>query len=49
MVFEGSNDVTINVNMLSDDQWRDIKEDKDIAEYAEIYNDNSKFTFCTLL
>ena len=49
MVSEDSNEITINVNMPSDEQWRDIKEDKDVAEYAEIYNDNSEFTFCTCL
>ena len=50
LFLEDNSNFTIHVTKPPDDQWRIIKEeDRDVAEYAEIYNDNSEFTFCTLL
>ena len=46
LFLEDNSNFTIHVTKPPDDQWRTIKEeDRDVAEYAELYNDDSAFAF----
>ena len=41
---EDNSNFTIHVTKPPDDQWRVIKEeDREVAEYAELYSDDSAF------